>query len=104
MPMITKASSQDSFVLKCCLSVTAARVAETMTYPLDLTEARLQIQGEQGYKAREGKGCRVVPDHPRLAVDCWPRLSVLQLRKVFGNCGTVYLQRSAGVLFILGVG
>ena len=37
---------QDSFLLRYALSCTAATVAETLTYPLDLTKTRLQIQGE----------------------------------------------------------
>ncbi|XP_064607575.1 LOW QUALITY PROTEIN: mitochondrial uncoupling protein 4-like [Liolophura sinensis] len=38
----------DSFWFKYTLSATAATVAETVTYPLDLTKTRLQIQGEKG--------------------------------------------------------
>jgi len=33
-------------VFKYCLSVFAATVAETVTYPLDITRTRLQVQGE----------------------------------------------------------
>ena len=55
MPMVTK-PNRDSFVLKYCLSVTAACVAETLTYPLDLVKARLQVQGEYGYNARGDHG------------------------------------------------
>lgn len=36
----------DSFVATYIISVAAASVAETVTYPLDLTKTRLQIQGE----------------------------------------------------------
>lgn len=36
----------DSFVATYIISVAAASVAETATYPLDLIKARLQIQGE----------------------------------------------------------
>lgn len=37
---------QDSFVRKYCLSAAAATVAESVTYPLDITKTRLQLQGE----------------------------------------------------------
>eukprot|EP00731_Ephydatia_muelleri_P004103 Em0002g279a len=40
----------DPFVLKYCLTVAAASVAETVTYPLDLLKTRLQVQGHQPYK------------------------------------------------------
>jgi hypothetical protein len=36
----------DSFWCTYIISVAAASVAETATYPLDLTKTRLQIQGE----------------------------------------------------------
>lgn len=36
----------DSFWCTYVISVAAASVAETATYPLDLTKTRLQIQGE----------------------------------------------------------
>jgi hypothetical protein len=36
----------DSFWATYIISVAAASVAETATYPLDLTKTRLQIQGE----------------------------------------------------------
>lgn len=36
----------DSFYATYLISVAAACVAETATYPLDLTKTRLQIQGE----------------------------------------------------------
>lgn len=36
----------DSFLATYVISVAAASVAETATYPLDLTKTRLQIQGE----------------------------------------------------------
>jgi solute carrier family 25 uncoupling protein 27 len=36
----------DSFWATYVISVAAASVAETVTYPLDLTKTRLQIQGE----------------------------------------------------------
>jgi len=37
---------RESFAVKYCLTVTSAFVAETVTYPLDITKTRLQIQGE----------------------------------------------------------
>lgn len=43
-------SRRNSFFFKYLLSSTAAVVAETVTYPLDLTKTRLQIQGEQATK------------------------------------------------------
>ncbi|KAK7112433.1 mitochondrial uncoupling protein 4-like isoform X1 [Littorina saxatilis] len=52
--MATKA--QESFVFKYGLSVTAACVAETVTYPLDLTKTRLQVQGEHGVKVLDSQG------------------------------------------------
>jgi len=39
-------SSNDSFIKKYCLSCAAATVAETVTFPLDITKTRLQLQGE----------------------------------------------------------
>ncbi|CAD5123614.1 DgyrCDS11941 [Dimorphilus gyrociliatus] len=36
----------ESFIFKYILSISAATVAETVTYPLDITKTRLQIQGE----------------------------------------------------------
>ncbi|CAH1793632.1 unnamed protein product [Owenia fusiformis] len=41
-------NTADTFWFKYCLSCTAATVAEAVTYPLDLTKTRLQIQGEHG--------------------------------------------------------
>jgi len=40
------ASSNDSIAKKYAMSVMAASVAEFVTYPLDLTKTRLQLQGE----------------------------------------------------------
>ncbi|KAJ7358998.1 hypothetical protein OS493_019905 [Desmophyllum pertusum] len=37
----------NSFAYKYCLSALAATVAETVTFPLDITKTRLQIQGER---------------------------------------------------------
>ena len=39
-------SSNDTMAKKYAMSVMAASVAETVTYPLDLTKTRLQLQGE----------------------------------------------------------
>eukprot|EP00058_Branchiostoma_floridae_P020628 XP_002606118.1 hypothetical protein BRAFLDRAFT_125117 [Branchiostoma floridae] len=43
----------DSFWFKYVLSVIAAGVAETVTYPLDLTKTRLQIQGELSKQTKQ---------------------------------------------------
>jgi len=37
----------NSFAFKYCLSSLAATVAEIVTFPLDITKTRLQIQGER---------------------------------------------------------
>lgn len=42
----SESKSGKVFITKYCLSACAATVAETVTYPLDLTKTRLQIQGE----------------------------------------------------------
>ncbi|CAG5123306.1 unnamed protein product [Candidula unifasciata] len=42
-------NSRDTFLFKYFLSASAAVVAEAVTYPLDLTKTRLQIQGEIGH-------------------------------------------------------
>ena len=39
-------SQTDSKPAKYAMSVGAASIAETVTYPLDLTKTRLQLQGE----------------------------------------------------------
>lgn len=38
----------DSFAFKYALSAAAAAVAETVTFPLDITKTRMQVQGERG--------------------------------------------------------
>ncbi|XP_041363236.1 mitochondrial uncoupling protein 4-like [Gigantopelta aegis] len=43
---VSRQVSNESFVFKYTLSSVAALVAETVTYPLDLTKTRMQIQGE----------------------------------------------------------
>ncbi|KAK3586068.1 hypothetical protein CHS0354_033189 [Potamilus streckersoni] len=52
---VKRLDSADSFWFKYALSVVAALVAETVTYPLDLTKTRLQIQGEHGTHAAHSK-------------------------------------------------
>lgn len=44
----------DSFWCTYLISVFAASIAETVTYPLDLTKTRLQIQGEAAATAAAG--------------------------------------------------
>lgn len=44
-------SGSESFFFKYFISCCAATIAETVTYPLDLTKTRLQIQGEGGSRA-----------------------------------------------------
>lgn len=46
MRPVRPAHYADSFWCTYAISVAAACVAETATYPLDLTKTRLQIQGE----------------------------------------------------------
>lgn len=46
MRPVRPAHYADSFYATYIISVAAASVAETVTYPLDLTKTRLQIQGE----------------------------------------------------------
>lgn len=45
--MATGRNNNESFWFKYTLSAVAAAVAETATYPLDITKTRLQIQGER---------------------------------------------------------
>ncbi|CAB4013745.1 mitochondrial uncoupling 4-like, partial [Paramuricea clavata] len=49
---------RDGFVFKYCLSCISASVAECVTFPLDITKTRLQIQGE---KASLVSGAKVQP-------------------------------------------
>ena len=46
----------DSFWCTYLVSVFAASIAETVTYPLDLTKTRLQIQGEAAATAVDAEG------------------------------------------------
>jgi solute carrier family 25 uncoupling protein 27 len=46
----------EGFVFKYILSCCAATIAETVTYPLDLTKTRLQIQGEGSRKSAAYRG------------------------------------------------
>ena len=56
--------SQDSCLLNYSLSVTAALIAEAVTYPLDLAKARLQIQGESRYHVPDAHGTSQGPMSP----------------------------------------
>lgn len=49
----------DSFAATYVISVAAAMVAETATYPLDLTKTRLQIQGEAASVAGKSTASRI---------------------------------------------
>ncbi|BFZ03256.1 hypothetical protein BsWGS_06295 [Bradybaena similaris] len=57
---LTPPASRDTFLFKYTLSASAAVLAEAVTYPLDLTKTRLQIQGEQGHH-----GTHVLSAQPR---------------------------------------
>ncbi|KDR08957.1 mitochondrial uncoupling protein 4 isoform X1 [Zootermopsis nevadensis] len=46
VPVPLKTNYADTFWCTYCVSVIAASIAEVVTYPLDLTKTRLQIQGE----------------------------------------------------------
>lgn len=64
MAAINKPKSQESFLFKYMLSATAACVAETVTYPLDLTKTRLQIQGEHGHHLHDPAHAAAKPTSP----------------------------------------
>ncbi|GFS42435.1 mitochondrial uncoupling protein 4 [Trichonephila inaurata madagascariensis] len=49
----------ESFLFKYMLSSSAATVAETATYPLDITKTRLQIQGENALNKCSGANAHV---------------------------------------------
>ncbi|GAB6020250.1 hypothetical protein CHUAL_002968 [Chamberlinius hualienensis] len=49
-----RSTDKNNFLVKYGLSITAATVAETVTYPLDLTKTRLQIQGEKSPSSSTG--------------------------------------------------
>ncbi|KAF8793899.1 Mitochondrial uncoupling protein 4 like protein [Argiope bruennichi] len=49
----------ESFLFKYVLSSSAATVAETATYPLDITKTRLQIQGEAALNKCSGSNAHV---------------------------------------------
>ncbi|KFM58090.1 Mitochondrial uncoupling protein 4, partial [Stegodyphus mimosarum] len=51
--------TSESFLFKYLLSSSAAAVAETATYPLDITKTRLQIQGEAAVSKCNGYNSRV---------------------------------------------
>ena len=46
---------RDGFLFKYCLSCISASVAESVTFPLDITKTRLQIQGEKASLVSHGK-------------------------------------------------
>lgn len=48
-------SASDAFWLRYTLSCSAATVAETATYPLDIVKTRMQIQGEQAFSQADQK-------------------------------------------------
>jgi len=54
-------SGDESFVFKYCLSAAAATVAETVTFPLDITKTRLQTQGEVAAQLAEKSGKKPPP-------------------------------------------
>lgn len=49
-------STFDDFKYKYFLSICAASVAETVTYPLDIVKTRLQVQGEEAARGIRTKG------------------------------------------------
>ncbi|KAK3761358.1 hypothetical protein RRG08_060925 [Elysia crispata] len=63
---VSVGKSKESFAFKYALSATAAVVAETVTYPLDLTKTRLQIQGERAQHVRTIRSS-VVPHRGMIA-------------------------------------
>ncbi|GIY74135.1 mitochondrial uncoupling protein 4 [Caerostris darwini] len=54
-----KDGHNESFLFKYVLSSSAATVAETATYPLDITKTRLQIQGEGALNKYNGSNTHV---------------------------------------------
>ncbi|ELU15076.1 hypothetical protein CAPTEDRAFT_213188 [Capitella teleta] len=52
----SSAPKKETFVFKYALSCCAATVAESVTYPMDLTKTRLQIQGEGGLATAKKRG------------------------------------------------
>ncbi|XP_014774018.1 mitochondrial uncoupling protein 4 isoform X2 [Octopus bimaculoides] len=53
--LVKDGKKHNKFAFKYLLSSASAVVAETVTYPLDLTKTRLQIQGELASKSSNGK-------------------------------------------------
>ena len=43
---VMQSAEADGIAAKYCMSVLAAWISESVTYPLDLTKTRLQLQGE----------------------------------------------------------
>ena len=55
----TSFSKFEDFQYKYALSICAASIAETVTYPLDIVKTRLQVQGEdlaRGIRTKKPKG------------------------------------------------
>ena len=48
--MTSNSTKSESFFIKYLLSCASAAVAETVTYPLDITKTRLQLQNEMMLK------------------------------------------------------
>lgn len=46
MPPPARDRKKESFALKYLLTITASGIAETVTFPLDITKTRLQVQGQ----------------------------------------------------------
>lgn len=76
----------DPFVLKYCLTVAAASVAETVTFPLDLLKTRLQVQEHhRPYKGMLQTAIGIVRDEGVLGL--WKGLSPGLLRHVvYSGC------------------
>ncbi|KAL5506582.1 hypothetical protein EMCRGX_G008260 [Ephydatia muelleri] len=84
-PVMPPSKHNDPFVLKYCLTVAAASVAETVTYPLDLLKTRLQVQGHQPYKGLLQTSIGIVRDEG--IVGLWKGLSPGLLRHVvYSGC------------------
>ncbi|KAI8512306.1 hypothetical protein Bbelb_089450 [Branchiostoma belcheri] len=78
----------DTFWFKYVLSVIAAGVAETVTYPLDLTKTRLQIQGELSKQSK----------HKYIQAAVWVRMSGSETTYWGGNQTDPFLKAVCGGL------